>query len=103
MTRGPTAPASGFSSTGGGGGMSSTLGLLGPGGAWATLAGGGGRGAGWLFRSADPRQTTMATMASRRTAATIAYFALLPDVGTPAGGRLEGLVIRSGGSAVRRE
>src|SRR5258708_2421578 len=100
MTRGPPGPASGFSSTGGGGGMSSILGFAGSV-DWATL-GAGGIGAGALARSEARRQATMAPMASKSAAATMAYFALPPDAGTPAGGRLEGLVIRnSWGSRVR--
>src|ERR1700690_2038179 len=91
MTRGPPAPPSGFSSIAGGGGMSSILGLIGS----ADVASGGAGGAGAAaLLLAKLRQANRAPMPSTSTAAIVAYFAFPPDAGTPAGGRLEGELIR---------
>src|ERR1700722_3245993 len=87
-------PASGGSSTGGGGGMSSSFGFVGGSADCATLAlGRGGSGSGWLE---NERRATRPPTPRRRTTATIAYFVLPPEFGTPAGGRLVGGLISVG-------
>jgi len=75
--------------------MSSSFGLDGGAldGATNALASGAGPLA-WLEQLRCPMT---ATMPRTSTTATIAYFALPPETGTPAGGRLEGGLISLGG------
>src|SRR5579863_10020442 len=86
MIRGPT-PGGGFSSGGGGRGMSSSFGLTGGAADAVRLGKGGGR-----VTTSDRlqlRQAKRAPAAATKPMAAIAYFAL-PESGRPAGGRLEG-------------
>src|SRR5260370_484482 len=90
--RGPVAPASGFSSGGGGRGISSSFGLSGRSPDCATP---GPVGSDRSSERLDMlRQNRMPAMLRTKTSATIAYLALLPDPGTPAGGWLVGGLIR---------
>src|SRR2546430_9568722 len=100
MILGP-GPASGFSSMGGGGGMSSIFGLPDSTGCATIEAEGIGAALERLDRLRQAK--TSSAMPSTKATATMAYFALPPDAGTPAGGRLEGGIIRKWTSLVRRE